>query len=188
MKKILGKVFMAVAGWKVKIDLNTKSIDHCVMIAAPHTSNWDFPFTLATFWIKGIDLKFFIKDSYTKAFYGFIFKWMGAIGVDRNKNNNLVEYAVSLLNAQEKLVILIPPEGTRSKVDFWKKGFYHIANGASVPIALGFLDFKHKVAGVDRLVMPTGKIDVDLKVIEDVYLKYTGKNPENYNPIIFERE
>ena len=188
MKKILGKLFMMVAGWKVKIDLKTKNINHCVMIAAPHTSNWDFPFTLATFWMKGIDLKFFIKDSYTKSFYGFIFKWMGAIGVDREKKNNLVEHAVSLLKGSEKLVILIPPEGTRSKVDAWKKGFYHIANGANVPVALGYLDFKKKVAGVDRLVMPTSNIKTDFKAIEDVYLKYTGKNPENYNPLIFERE
>ena len=84
-------------GWKVKAKV-TEQTKHSVMIAAPHTSNWDFPIALAAFWIMGLDVKFFIKDDYTKGPFGWFFKWTGAVGVDRNKKkNNLTAFAIDLL-------------------------------------------------------------------------------------------
>ncbi len=157
-----------------------------VMIAAPHTSNWDFPFAMATFWHKGVDVKYFIKDSYTKGIIGPFFKWTGAIGVDKSKkHNNLTDYAIDLFNKQEGLVLIVPAEGTRKKVDKWRTGFYRIALESKVPISLGFLDFEKKEAGVADVFMPTGDFEKDMKYIQEVYRPIKGKIPENYNTEIF---
>ena len=183
MKKIIASVILKLFGWKTSFEI-LEEIDKCVIIAAPHTSNWDFPYTILTFWKYEIDIGFFIKDSYTKSFMGGILRSMGAIGVDRSKGQNLVDYASDLLNKKEKLVLIVPAEGTRSYVDKWKTGFYHIAKKAKVPIALGFLDFKTKEIGVGLFLEPSDDIDNDFNKIQDFYKDITGKNPELYNPII----
>lgn len=183
MKKIIATSLLKLLGWKTSLEV-TDGMKKCVMIAAPHTSNWDFPFTVLTFWKHEIDFKFFIKDSYTKSILGGIFNAMGAIGVDRSKGGNLVDFASDLLKSEDELVVLVPAEGTRSYVKKWKTGFYHIAKKANVPIALGFLDFKEKLAGVGPLISPTDDIDYDFNKIQEFYKSKTGKNPELYNPII----
>ena len=159
---------------------------HSVMIAAPHTSNWDFPFAMAAFWKMGVPLKFFIKDSYTKGLLGGLFKWSGAIGVDRSKKGNkLTDFAIELLKANEELVILIPAEGTRKKVEKWRTGFYHIAKEAKVPVSLGYLDYKKKEAGVADVFKLFGDFEKDMTHIQEIYRPINGKQPENYNPEIF---
>lgn len=183
MKKTIASILLKIFGWKTSID-EVKNIDKCVIIAAPHTSNWDFPYTILTFWKYKIDISFFIKDSYTKSFLGGILRSMGAIGVDRSKGGNLVDYASELLNNRNKLMLIVPAEGTRSYVEKWKTGFYHIAKKAKVPIALGFLDFKTKEIGIGKLFTPTDDMSADFEKIQDFYKNITGKHPELYNPII----
>ena len=159
---------------------------HSVMLAAPHTSNWDFPFALAAFWKMGIDVRYFIKDNYTKSPLGWFFRWTGAIGVDRNKKSNkLTDYAIELLKENDQLVILVPAEGTRRRVEKWRTGFYRIAHEADVPISLGFLNYKAKIAGVGKPFYPTGDFEKDMTHIQEFYRPITGKYPENYNPSIF---
>lgn len=173
-----------VSGWtsSYKTDFNK---DRCVMVAGPHTSNWDFLYAMAIFWKHNVNVKFFIKDSFTKGISGGFFRWMGAVGVDRSKKNNLVDYAISLFDENEKLVMLVPAEGSRKRVDKWKKGFYHIASGANVPVALGYLDYKNKIAGVDKMMNLSGNFEADMKIMEDFYKTKTGKYPELYNPSIY---
>ncbi len=163
----------------------TEPMKHCVMVAAPHTSNWDFPFAMSTFWLMDVPVRFFIKDSYTKSIFGWFFKSLGAIGVNReNAQNGLTEFAVEQLKKHKQLVILVPAEGTRKRVEKWRTGFYHIAQQAQVPIGLGYLDFAKKEAGVKSLFYPTGNLENDLSEIQEVYKNIQGKIPENYNPII----
>lgn len=161
-----------------------ESVSHSVMVAAPHTSNWDFLFAIAGFWIMELDVKYFIKDAYTKSILGFFFRWTGALGVNREARNNFVDHTINLLNERDQLVILVPAEGTRKRVDKWKKGFYHIAKGANVPISMGYLDYKYKVAGIAGVFVPTGDEEADFDRIEKTYLPYTPKVPEYYNPKI----
>lgn len=185
MKKILGHIFLGILGWKVTAKV-TEKMKHCVMIAAPHTTNWDFPIALGAFWVMGVDLKFFIKDNYTKGLFGWFFKSLGAIGVNReNRKNGLVQHAVNLLKERKELVIMVPPEGTRKPVDKWKLGFYHIAVTAEVPIGLGYLDYDKKEAGVANVFDPVGIVEQDLKYIQEIYRPIKGKNPEWYNTEIF---
>lgn len=165
-------------------DADMSKVGHSVMVAAPHTSNWDFLFAIAGFWIMGLNVRYFIKDSYTKSPVGFLFRWTGALGVNRAARNNLVDHTIQLLKENEQMVILVPAEGTRKKVEKWKKGFYHIALGAGVPISLGYLDYKKKIGGVLTVFEPSGVEAEDFDFIQAQYLPITGKYPENYNPQI----
>lgn len=160
-------------------------VSHSVMVAAPHTSNWDFLYAIAGFWIMELDVRYFIKDSYTRSPLGFFFKWSGALGVNRDARNNFVDYTIQLLNEKEQLIILVPAEGTRKWVPKWKKGFYHIAKGAKVPISLGYLDFGNKVAGIAGVFDPTDDEAQDFQRIQEVYKQYTPKHPEQYNEQIY---
>ena len=186
MKKALGKFILTISGWKS--DYNTDlEITKCVMIAAPHTSNWDLLYAMAVFWKYDINAKFFIKNNYTKGIHGYLFRAIGAIGVDRSKNNNLVDYASNLFKNTEELVLLIPAEGTRKRVKRWKKGFYHIAKKSNVPVALGFLDYKNKIAGVGKVVHLTENFEEDMNGMEEFYKSKTGKYPDLFNPEFYIR-
>jgi 1-acyl-sn-glycerol-3-phosphate acyltransferase len=104
--------------------------------------------------------------------------WFGILPIDRNTSNNVVSQTIDAFNKHDTLSIIIPPSGTRNKVQYWKTGFYHIAYGAGVPIALGFIDYKHKVGGLGPFVTPTGDIENDMVGIKAFYADITGKYPE----------
>jgi 1-acyl-sn-glycerol-3-phosphate acyltransferase len=186
LKKFIARFWFTLAGWK--LDVTKENLDrlrHSVMLASPHTSNWDFIYALFGFWLMGVDLKYFIKDDYTKGILGGLFKWTGAIGVDRGKRNNLVEHTINLLKENDELVILVPAEGTRKWVPKWKKGFYNIALGAEVPVSFGYLDYKHKIAGVGDVYSLTGDFEKDMDHIQAFYANINPKHPELYNPKIY---
>lgn len=174
---------LGISGWK----LNTNNIDidkerKTILICVPHTSNWDFYYSLACFWVMGVPFKMFIKDYYTKAWFGFIFKAIGCIGVDRNKRQNLVEYAVSLINNADKIAIINTPEGTRAYSDKWKQGFYQIAKQADIPIALCYADYRKKECGIMNLLKVNDlTFEQTLDEIAPYYSKEMAKYPENFN-------
>jgi len=184
MKRFIAKFVLFISGWKTSYPIKFK-VSKSVMLAAPHTSNWDIVYALAVYWMEGIDAKFLIKNSYTNSFFGFFFKWLGAIGVDRSKHNNLVDYSVELLNSSKKLILMVPAEGSRMFVEKWKTGFYHIANKAKVPVSFGYLDYKKKIAGVGDVYHLSGDFEKDMQYIQDFYSNIEGKHPELYNKKIF---
>ena len=124
MKYLIARFVFLITGWKLiatKEDIT--AAQNSVMIAAPHTSNYDLVYALGTFWLMRLPLKFFIKDFYTKWYFFGFFKWMGAIGVNRSKRNNLVEHAAELLRSDKNMTLMVPAEGTRKRVDKWKPAF-----------------------------------------------------------------
>lgn len=149
------------------------------MIAAPHTSNWDFFYARCAFYIMGIDLRYTIKKEAMVGPLGWWLGKMGALPVDRSKNNSLVSQMVNILNSSERMVIMITPEGTRKYQPRWRKGFYHTAVEARVPIVLGYLDYSIKEAGVGPIFYPTGDADKDIEEIMAFYRTKKGKYPEN---------
>lgn len=186
MKKGIGWLFFKIAGWKVDISVPVKEIPKCVLVAAPHTSNWDFFYTVMGFWLQDIPLKFFIKDSYTRPWYGFIMRWAGGIGVDRSKRSRLVEYGAEVLKERQHLYLLNSPEGSRSRAEKWKTGFYYIAKGAGVPILLGYCDYEKKKAGIGRVINLDGKNQEEVfEEMQDFYKEIKGKHPEKFNPKIY---
>jgi 1-acyl-sn-glycerol-3-phosphate acyltransferase len=167
-------IYLKITGWRLEGQL--PAVPRYVMIAAPHTSNWDLPMTLALVFAYRIRVYFLAKHTLFWLPAGIFLSWLGGVPVDRSKVNNFVEQAVELFKANNQLIMIIPPEGTRKKVRYWKSGFYHIAHGAKVPIALGFIDFKRKSAGIQGIFKPTGDFDADLPKIMAYYAGITGKN------------
>ncbi len=146
-----------------------------ILIAAPHTSNWDLPITLYLAFAFKLKIYWMGKDSLFRFPFGGILKWLGGIPIDRSKANNMVEQSIAVFHENEKLTLVVPPEGTRKKVRYWKTGFYYIAKGAGVPIGLGFLDYGRKEGGFGPSVMPTDDIEADMAKIRAFYADKTGK-------------
>lgn len=168
-------LYLQVAGWRLEGEAPTDR--RCVMIAAPHTSNWDLPMTLAVVFAFRLKVYFLAKHTLFAPPFGIILRWLGGIPVDRRANNNFVEHAVKLFSLHDDLILVVPPEGTRAQVRYWKSGFYHIAHGAQVPIVMGFIDFKRKVAGFGGSYIPSGDFSEDLLKIQSFYAGITGRNP-----------
>ncbi|MCH8553836.1 MAG: 1-acyl-sn-glycerol-3-phosphate acyltransferase [Schleiferiaceae bacterium] len=188
MRYWIAKFFFFVSGWRFNTNgIPLTALKKTVMIAAPHTSNWDLPYALGGFWLMRLRVKYFIKSMYTKSPVGFLFKMTGAVGVERgnDKKNNLVAASIDYLNTQSAAVVLVPAEGTRKRVERWRTGFYHIALGAKVPISLGYLDYKNKEAGILDVFHPTGNFEADMLHIQEKYRGIQGKYPELYNEQIF---
>lgn len=167
--------FLWAAGWKTEGRL--PDAPKFVLIAAPHTSNWDLPYMLFTALKLKAKIHWMGKDAIFAWPFGPLFKWLGGIPVDRSRSNAVVAQSIEQFKQHERRILTIPPAGTRKRVLNWKTGFYHIANGAGVPIALGFLDYKRKVGGIGRMVLPTGDIERDMQGIRDFYDDISGKYP-----------
>ncbi len=172
----VSKTILFCMGWKAKGQL--PDVPKCVMIAAPHTSNWDYFYTLNVAFILKAKIYAMGKQSLTEGPFGGIMKWLGIIPIDRSKSNNIVNITIEAFNDNDKLIVIVPPSGTRGKVTYWKTGFYHIANGAGVPISLGFIDYATKTGGIGPLIYPTGDIEADMKKIKEFYADIKGKYPE----------
>ena len=166
-------IFLKIFQWRTVGTL--PDIPKFVMIAAPHTSNWDFPIMMfITFKLKG-KLYWMGKSSLFKKPFGGLFKWLGGIPIDRNRSNNVVGQMVATFNTMDRLILTIPPSGTRKRVSKWKSGFYHIATGAKVPVVLGFIDFQRKTGGIGPVVTLTGDMEDDMKGIRSFYADIEGK-------------
>ena len=171
----LARFFLKCSGWQVQGQ--RPDIPRYVMIAAPHTSNWDFIYALAISVVYRIDALIMMKDAWFFWPLGPVFRWLGAMPVDRRKSNNVVAQMIAAFQRKTEMILMVPPSGTRKKVLCWKTGFYHIAHGAGVPIAMGYLDYRLKIGGIGPVFHPTGNIEQDLKTIQKFYRDITGKHP-----------
>lgn len=177
--RVIANIGLWAFGWKTKGA--PPDTDKYVLIAAPHTSNWDLVITLSLAFHYNIKVHWMGKSSLFRFPYGGLMKWLGGIPVDREKSNNLVKSSIRVFEENSDMVLIVPPEGTRGKVRHWKTGFYHIAHGAKVPIALGFVDFKNKTGGFGPALTPTGDIKKDMPLIQKFYQGITGKIPEKFS-------
>ena len=172
-------------GWKVDL-VDLRDYTKGVVLAAPHTSNWDMVYSGACFDILGLPVKFAIKKEWLRFPFGILFRSMGAIGIDRSprtgftKRKSTVEAISELFDANDELLIMIAPEGTRSHTVRWKTGFYHIALKANVPLMLGYLDYKTKTAGIGKVIYPSGNIKLDMQEIIDFYRPIAPKHPHKF--------
>jgi 1-acyl-sn-glycerol-3-phosphate acyltransferase len=178
----LARLLFRLMGWKTEGAVHQPQ--RFVIIAAPHTSNWDGVVMVTAAYIFKIRIAWFIKR---EAFFfplGTIIRAVGGIPIDRTVRSNVVGQAIERFHNSERLILAVPPEGTRSKSEGWKTGFYHIAYGAGVPIVLGYLDYKRKVAGLGPAFMPTGDIEADFRVFDEFYAGVTPKFPEHRGPVV----
>jgi len=180
-QKVLGSSFLKITGWEVEGVIH--DLPKCVMILAPHTSNWDFPFILAALYSLGIRFYWFGKKEIFRWPVGGFFKWLGGIPIHRGSRQNMVRQTVEIIQSREQIIIGVPPEGTRSKAEYWKTGFYHIAHQAQIPIVFAFLDYDRKVGGIGPIMNPTGDIDKDMITIRQFYSGITAKYPSEVGRI-----
>ncbi len=178
------KFIFNITGWKITARL-PKEIKKCVIIAAPHTSNWDFVYAMGALKEMQIKTRFTIKKEWYRFPFKAFMKKMGALAIDRGANpdgtrKGTVDAMVDLFNQHTDLLLVVTPEGTRSRADKWKTGFYHVALKANVPVALGFIDYAKKECGIGKLVNLTGNYAMDMQTIMDFYKNITGKIPENF--------
>ncbi len=169
----LSSRLLKLAGWRVEGQF--PSIKRCVMIAAPHSTNWDFPLALAATFIRGGRIYWMGKHTLFWGPMGPVMRFLGGIPVNRGRAGSLVGQIVDAYGRADQLVVVVPPEGTRAKVREWKTGFYRIACGAQVPIVLAYIDFPSRTVGFGPVFEPCGDIDVDMPKIRDFYSGYRGK-------------
>lgn len=174
--RICAVLYLKLTGWKK--EGQAPKDDKYIVIAAPHTSNWDFPITLAFLLSFKIKPCWMGKDSMFRWPFGSFFRLLGGIPIDRSRSNNAVEQSIEAIKKRMKMALVISPEGTRKRVSYWKTGFYHIAQGAGVPIALGFLDYARRAGGFGQVFNTTGNIEADMQAIQLFYKGITGKYPE----------
>lgn len=173
--------FLKLAGWKVEGALPPEA-HKCVLIAAPHTSNWDLPYTLMVSFVLRMDVYWMGKQSIFKPPFSNTMQWLGGIAVNREQSNNLVAAsAQAIVKADGMVQLIVPPEGTRSKATYWKTGFYYIALGAKVPIVMAYMDYAQKRAGLGPLFYPSGNIDKDMVEIKAFYAQFKGKNAHQFD-------
>ncbi len=186
VKQWIGKAFLRIAGWTTEGEL--PPVDRYVIIAAPHTSNWDMPFMLAVAFVFDIPVKWMGKHTLFKAPFAPFFKRLGGIPIVRHRPGGVVGQMVEHFDNSASLALMVPAEGTRSHVDYWKSGFYHIARSADVPVVLSFLDVGNKVGGVGPTIELTGDVRADMDKIRAFYSGMQGFCPENIGVIRLREE
>ncbi|RLJ40544.1 1-acyl-sn-glycerol-3-phosphate acyltransferase [Acidovorax sp. 106] len=145
---------LRLTGWRIEGALPSHAAKS-VLIAAPHTSNWDLPYTLMLAFTLRLRVYWMGKHSLFRAPFGGVMRWLGGIPVNREQSTNLVaRSAQTIRDATGPMQLIVPPEGTRGKTRHWKTGFYFIAQQAGVPIVLAFVDYGRKVAASGRCSSP----------------------------------
>lgn len=173
-------------GWRIEGDIPATGA--YVLIAAPHTSNWDFIWTMSIAIVLRVRLNWMGKHTLFKPLIGPLFKRWGGIPIRRHESANRVELMAEALRSAESMVLLVPAEGTRSYAEFWKSGFYRIASAAGVPIVLGFLDYEGHRGGFGPTVVPSADVRQDMQLIRDFYSGCAGKYPEKAGPVRLKEE
>ncbi|MEH6634191.1 MAG: 1-acyl-sn-glycerol-3-phosphate acyltransferase [Halioglobus sp.] len=186
MKKRFARWLLHLLGWQIE---GTRPEHDCyILIAAPHTSNWDLPLMLA--FAAAFDIKITWMAKHNLFFWpaGWFLRAMGGMPIVRSKNRNVVDAMVDVLATTAQVVIVVPTEGTRERTEYWKSGFYHIARQAQVPIVPSFLDFKQKRGGFGPALITTESVHADMQYFRDFYVGMEGKFPDKFGPIRLREE
>ena len=174
---LFGATLLFIFGWRS--EGKGPDIDKYVLIAAPHTSNWDFVFFLLIIFKLRLPVYWMGKRSMFRWPFHGLLKRLGGIPVDRSEKNNVVSIMAKAFDASNKLIVTIAPSGTRANVSSWKTGFYHIAREAKVPIVCGFLDYSRKIGGIGPVFHVTGDMEADISAIKSSYSGIFGRYPES---------
>ena len=176
MLRLIAKFWLSLWGWKVVGEKPT--MDKCILIFAPHTSNWDVLILLLVKWYSGLQPTFIGKHTLFWPPLGWFFRAIGGEPVNRSKAENVVDQIVAKFNEKQHMHFALSPEGTRSKKDHWKTGFYRVAVKAGVPIQLVYLDTTTKEVGFGPILEPCGDMQRDFEWLAEFYRDKKGFRPE----------
>ena len=176
-----GRTFLRLLGWRV--EGAPPPVAKFVVLGAPHTSNWDLPIVLASSWALGIRIRWLAKKEMFVRGVAPLLHAMGGIPVDRAATHGLVGELAAAFEANDRMALMIPPDGTRGRQEAWKSGFYHVALAAKVPVVASYADFARKRSGICGAVQLTGDMASDMDAIRDLYAGVTPRHPAQATPI-----
>ena len=174
----IARVLLLLTGWRFEGEL--PNLKQFVMIVAPHTSNWDFPVGVMAMFALGIRGTFLGKNTLFKRPFGFIFRWLGGVPVDRSSSHNVVDQTIEYFRQTDRLILALSPEGTRKKIPQWRTGFYWVAVGAGVPIVPVAFDFPRKRYILHPPQVMTGDADRDIAHLRSFFSASQARRPVNY--------
>ena len=186
MLKPLATLWLKLNGWEAHID--DPSLQKCVVVAAPHTSNWDMPYTMTVGIKLDLDINWLGKHSLFKPPWGGFMRFLGGIPIDRSRSANYVEVLAREFEKRDRMVLVLAAEGTRSRTEFWRSGFYHIAKAADVPIVAGYMDYKAKRGGLGRVIYPIGTQKEVMDQLREFYEGIEGYNDDWFGPVRLKNE
>ena len=171
--RTIGRMQLRFWGWRLEGQLpEDKKI---LLIAAPHTSNWDWVIGVAALFALGIKITYIAKHSLFKGPLGWVLRATGGVPINRNLAENTVDEIVDQFNKNERLYYLIAPEGTRKRVDRWKTGFLRVAYKAKIPVLMVSFDFRTKTILLGKYADLTGDIETDLSNVQNHYSQFSGR-------------
>ncbi|NMN98216.1 1-acyl-sn-glycerol-3-phosphate acyltransferase [Antrihabitans stalactiti] len=175
IRRAIARAALRVARWKTVGTVPQKGI----LVGAPHTSNWDWVATIAMCWSSRVQPTVLIKKEFFKGPFAPLLRATGGVPLDRANPGETIRALLETAKGNESFLLCIAAEGTRTKTEFWKSGFYRISQQTGLPISLGFIDGATKTVGVGPTFTPTGDIGADMNLVREFYSDKLGINPEN---------
>ena len=179
MKRAICKALLHLAGWKLGPTEGVE-LPKCVICVAPHTSNWDFVVGKLFYTAIGCNAGFLMKKEWFFFPLSLLFRALGGVPVDRSQRCSVTDQMAERFRTRERFQLAVTPEGTRKRVEEWKRGFYFIALAAKVPILVAYLDYGKKEVGIKRVFQPTGDVEADIRSIRELYRGVTACHPDNF--------
>jgi len=183
MRRAIGRSALRLLGWRAVGEFPREGAAGCVLLAVPHTSNWDLPFLIAFAMAFDLHISWMGKHTLFGPPFGSFMRWIGGIPVRRGEPRRTVEDMAELFVSQKPLMLVIAPEGTRGRSEYWKSGFYWIAKRAGVPIVPAFLDYGTKTAGFGPPLLPSDSLVRDMDHLRGVYAGRRGLHPRDFGPV-----
>ena len=178
----MGRFALRLLGWRAVGEF-PPGCERCVLIAAPHTSNWDLPFLIAFAMAFDLHVSWLGKEALFHGPFGALMRWLGGISVRRGEREGQVEAVAKLFAERPRFVLVIAPEGTRFRAEHWKSGFYWIAKRARVPIVPSYLDFGTRTAGFGQPMVPSDSLRADMDHLRAVYAGKRGLFEDCFGPV-----
>lgn len=178
LQKLCHRVLFSWMGWHENVTVERPA--KCIICVAPHTSNWDFFIGKIYYTSIGLTSNFLMKKEWFFWPLGPLFRRMGGIPVCRSKHTSLTDQMAAAATEAASFSLAVTPEGTRSRVTHWKKGFYFIALKANLPILLYGIDYRRKTVECTRVLHPSGDVDKDMRIIMDYYRGFSARHPGKF--------
>ena len=186
VRRWLARLFLSATGWQPEGERPAPA--RYVLIAAPHTTNWDFPYLLAFAEHFGLTISWLGKASLFRGPLVPLMRALGGIPIERSRSENRVAEMARVFSNRSALGLVVPAEATRSRAEYWKSGFYYIAMAAEVPVVMSYLDYTRKRGGFGPAFMPSGDIARDMDAVRAFYADKQGKYPEAFGPVRLREE
>lgn len=178
LRRNLARLVLRLSGWRTVGEVPPTAI----LVGAPHTSNWDFVITQLLAWDNSITIRLLVKEPFFTGPMGLLMRALGAVALDRANPTATIRRLIEEQKADETFLLGMAAEGTRSKGEYWKSGFYRIAQQTGLPITLAFLDRPSKTTGWGPTFHPSGDVRADMEMLREFFADKRGFRPDQATP------